>query len=510
MRRLTLTVQFAIIDAFVVILAFATGINWPFALALLAILCGQIFLVERVAKRLQRQAAENEYQALHDALTGLPNRTLFRDRVEQAILQAKREDSRFALMIMDLDRFKEINDTLGHRNGDLILQAVGPRLRGVLRDVDSIARFGGDEFAVLLPGAASPESATRVSEKIAAALAKPFMLKGLTLDVEASVGISIFPEHGNDVDTLIQRADVAMYMAKEAHAGYEVYAADRDQYTPKRLALLGELRRALENKELVLFYQPKADIRSGEVTGVEALIRWQHPEHGLTFPDDFIPLAEHTGLIRPLTLYVLNEALKQCYEWELSGRRLSVAVNLSARNLLDSDLPDDVARLLDTWNVDPSLLKLEITENTIMVDPPKALEVMTRLRELGVGLSIDDFGTGYSSLSYLRKLPVDEVKIDRSFVMNMPQSENDQQIVRSTIGLSRSLGLKVVAEGVETKDIWRDLAELGCDIAQGYYLTRPIPPHELVEWLEKPIDTPLVEHASASANSASPGGLTVV
>ena len=512
MRRLTLTARFGIFSALAIGgLALALSADWMDALGYGVLYLLQIVIVAQASRKLERQVAENEYQAMHDTLTSLPNRTLFRDRVEQAILQARREDARFGLLIMDLDRFKEINDTLGHRNGDLILQAIGPRLRGVLRDVDSIARFGGDEFAVLLPGAANPDAAIRVAEKIAAALSKPFMLKGLTLDVEASIGISLFPDHGNDVDTLIQRADVAMYMAKEAHAGFEVYAADRDQYTPKRLALLGELRRALENKELVLFYQPKADIQTGKVTSVEALLRWQHPEHGLTFPDDFIPLAEHTGLIRPLTLYVLNEALKQCYEWQQQGIELGVAVNLSARNLLDSELPNDVARLLETWGVEPSLLKLEITENTIMVDPPKALEVLTQLRDLGVGLSIDDFGTGYSSLSYLRKLPVDEIKIDRSFVMNMPQSENDQQIVRSTIDLACNLGLKVVAEGVETKEIWRDLANLGCDVAQGYYLTRPIPPQELVEWLNKPIDTPFEQAPGiAAAGEASGGGLKVV
>jgi diguanylate cyclase (GGDEF)-like protein len=504
MRRLTFTVQFAALDATLILLALGLRIRWEFIIGLAVALAVEIALVESVARKLKKQAAENQFQAFHDSLTELPNRTLFRDRVEQAILQARREDSKFALLIMDLDRFKEINDTLGHRNGDLVLQAIGPRLRGVLRDVDSIARFGGDEFAVLLPGAANPDAAVRVAEKIATTLSKPFMLKGLTLDVEASVGISLYPEHGNDVDTLIQRADVAMYQAKEQHAGYEVYAADRDQYTPKRLALLGELRRALENKELVLFYQPLADIRTGKVTGVEALVRWQHPEHGLTFPDDFIPLAEHTGLIRPLTLYVLNEALRQSYEWQQQGIDLEVSVNLSARNLLDSELATDIEKLLDTWGVKPSSLKLEITENTIMVDPPKALEVLTKLRELGVGLAIDDFGTGYSSLSYLRKLPVDEIKIDRSFVMNMPQSENDQQIVRSTIGLSRNLGLKVVAEGVETKDIWRDLAHLGCDMAQGYYLTRPIPASDLAQWLEQPIDAP--EFDESKLEQSSNGG----
>jgi diguanylate cyclase (GGDEF)-like protein len=509
MRRLTLTTQFGILSAALIAavgVIFHAGLITAIALAVLYVV--QLALVARASRKLRVQVEENEYQALHDTLTRLPNRTLFRDRMEQAILQARREDSRFSLLVMDLDRFKEINDTLGHRNGDLILQAIGPRLRNLLRDVDSIARFGGDEFAVLLPGAASADAAMRVAGKIATALSRPFMLKGLTLDVEASIGISLFPDHGNDVDTLLQRADVAMYQAKEAHAGYEVYAADRDQNTPKRLALLGELRRGLENKELVLFYQPKADIKTGKVTSVEALLRWQHPEHGLTFPDDFIPLAEHTGLIRPLTLYVLNEALSQCHQWQEQGLTLNIAVNLSARNLLDSELPDDVAQLLDTWQVDPSLLKLEITENTIMVDPPKALEVLTKLRDLGVCLSIDDFGTGYSSLSYLRKLPVDEIKIDRSFVMNMPQSENDQQIVRSTIDLSRNLGLKVVAEGVETKDIWRDLAEYGCDVVQGYFLTRPIPPQELVEWLSKPIDAPVSGEKSRSVKKA--GGLKAV
>jgi diguanylate cyclase (GGDEF)-like protein len=497
MRRLTLKTQFGILSAVLIACigaVFHAGLYTVIALAVLYV--AQLAFVARASQKLRIQVEENEFQALHDTLTRLPNRTLFQDRVEQQILQARRDDSRFSLLIMDLDRFKEINDTLGHRNGDLILQAIGPRLRDILRDADSIARFGGDEFAVLLPGAASADSAMRVASKIEATLSRPFMLKGLTLDVEASIGISIFPDHGNDADTLIQRADVAMYMAKEGHIGFEVYAADRDQNTPKRLALLGELRRALENKELMLFYQPKADIKTGKVNGVEALLRWQHPEHGLTFPDDFIPLAEHTGLIRPLTLYVLNEALAQCHHWQEQGITLNVAVNLSARNLLDSELPDDVAQLLDTWQVNPSLLKLEITENTIMADPPKALEVLTKLRDLGVGLSIDDFGTGYSSLSYLRKLPVDELKIDRSFVMNMPQSENDQQIVRSTIDLAGGLGLKVVAEGVETKDIWRDLAALGCDVAQGYYLTRPIPPEQLVEWLAKPIDAPVAEKAS--------------
>jgi diguanylate cyclase (GGDEF)-like protein len=439
-------------------------------------------LVQKASRALQEQSKENAHQAMHDALTGLPNRTLFRDRVAQAVASSRRSETRFALMLLDLDRFKEINDTLGHHNGDRFLQQIGPRLQSGLREVDSIARLGGDEFGILLPGVGEGEAAGLVAEKIRAALEKPFVLQDIRLSVEASVGISLFP----DVDTLIQRADVAMYVAKASHAGHGVYDIESDRYTPRRLAMLGELRKAIENRELVLYYQPVADLRTGSVGAVEALVRWEHPEHGLIGPEEFVTLAEHTGLIGPLTHYVLDTALRQCHIWRTDGLELLVSVNLSVRNLLDADLPQAVERLLSKWRLEPSSLRLELTENTIMADPARALAVLERLRDLGVGLALDDFGAGYSSLGYLKRLPVDELKIDRSFVMSMATSENDAVIVRSTIDLSRNLGLTVVAEGVETEEVWNLLADLGCDRAQGSFLTHPLAPAELTAWLREP------------------------
>ena len=453
-------------------------------LAGLALLYAALFrIVTGASRRLRRQAEENEYLALHDALTGLPNRTLFRDRVQQAILTAKREGASAAVLLMDLDRFKEINDTLGHHSGDVVLQGVGPRLRTLLRESDSVARLGGDEFAVLLPKVADAAAAVDVAARIRATLERPFDVSGLSLETDASIGIALYPDHGTDVDTLIQRADVAMYLAKDAHTGQEVYAAEQDAYSPARLTLLAELRRALDERELVVFYHPKADLQTGRVRGVEALARWQHPERGLLPPDEFIPLAEHTGLIRALTRYVLDEALRQCSRWRQDGLELAVAVNLSGRDLLDLQLPDDVVRLLEKWNLDPTCLELEITESTILGDPARAKTVLCRLSEMGVRLAIDDFGSGYTSLAYLKRLPVDELKIDKSFVMNMISDENDAVIVRSTIDLGRNLGLGVVAEGVESAEIWDELGALGCDVAQGYFLTRPIAADALTAWL---------------------------
>jgi EAL domain-containing protein (putative c-di-GMP-specific phosphodiesterase class I) len=308
-------------------------------------------------------------------------------------------------------------------------------------------------------------------------------MQGLPLAVEVSIGGALVPLHAEDVDTAIQRADVAMYVTKTANTDFELYSAQHDDYDPGRLTLVGELRRALGRGELLLHFQPKAELRTGEVRGAEALVRWQHPVRGLLYPDEFIPLAQHTGLIRPLTLHVIDEALRQASEWHRAGHQLRVAVNLAMRNLLDLSFPDDVAGLLDKWEVRPDRLELEITESTIMGDPFRARQVLQRLNEMGVRLSIDDFGTGYSSLGYLKRLPVSEIKIDKSFVMNMTQDENDAVIVRSTIDLGRNLGLEVVAEGVESEEIWRVLERFGCDTAQGYFLSRPVPPAELTEWL---------------------------
>ena len=416
-----------------------------------------------------------KHQALHDALTNLPNRRLFRDRVEQALFAARRSRQPLGVMIIDLDRFKEVNDTLGHHIGDLVLQHVAVRLQSMIREGDTIARLGGDEFAILLPVVAGDEAAGQVAEKLLRSLEEPFLLSGWSFDIEASIGIAVWPTHGQDVDSLLQRADVAMYVAKEARTGYEIYSSERDHHTPRRLSLLGDLRKAVEAGQLVVHYQPKADMRAGGIIGVEALLRWHHPEHGLIPPDEFIPLAEHTGLIKPLTMFVLEETLSQCHAWRQDGLQVGVAVNLSVRNLYDPLFADQVQSLLRSWRVEPRYLEFEITESVIMADPQRAGVVLGRLSALGVGLSLDDFGVGYSSLAYLRRLPVNEIKIDKSFVMNIANNESDAMIVRSTIGLGRSLGLQVVAEGVDSKQTWTRLAALGCDIAQGYYLCRPKP-----------------------------------
>ena len=449
-------------------------------------LYGLLFrIVAGASNALRRQAELNEHQALHDALTDLPNRTLFHDRVHQALASARREHLPAAVMIMDLDRFKEVNDTLGHASGDELLKQVGRRLSQSLRESDTVARLGGDEFGVLLPKVLDAEAAVAVARKLRTTLEEPFTIHGLALQMEASIGIALFPEHGGDVQSLLQRADVAMYVAKEHPTGCEVYTRERDGYSPDRLTLLTDLRRAIDRGELRLHYQPKADLRTGEIHGVEALVRWAHPDRGLIPPDEFIPPAQKTGVIGPLTLFVLDEALRQCRTWALQGMELCVAVNLSTRNLLDTHLPDTVGELLARWEVPARLLELEITESTILADPVRAMQVLSRLDGMGVRIAIDDFGTGYSSLAYLKRLPVDELKIDKSFILGMDESENDAVIVRSTIDLGRNLGLRVVAEGVESAQAWSRLSQLGCNVAQGYYLSRPVPAEELTEWLRE-------------------------
>jgi diguanylate cyclase (GGDEF)-like protein len=459
----------------------ATPMAFGAGLGLLGLFCTVLVAYHR---RIERQASQNQHQALHDALTTLPNRTLLRDRTGRAIRQADRELTAAALLLLDLDRFKEVNDTLGHHYGDLLLVQVGERLRATLREIDTVARLGGDEFAILLPRIADADGAAAVAAKLQAALAESFLLEGLTLDVEASIGVALYPDHGRDSDELLQRADIAMYVAKANHAGYMVFDPEQDEHSPRRLTLLGELRRAIEHGQLILHYQPKVDAHSGRVLGVEALVRWQHPEHGLLPPSDFIPLAERTGLIGPLTHYVLDAALRQCRQWLQAGHELSVAVNISTRRLLDATFPDEVADLLATWQVRAGLLVVEITESTIMADPGRAQEVLRRLDEMGVHLSIDDFGTGYSSMAYLKSLPVHELKVDRSFVSHMTSNASDAVIVRSTVDLGRNLGLRVVAEGVEDALTWQELDALGCDAIQGYYVSRPVPADALISWLE--------------------------
>jgi diguanylate cyclase (GGDEF)-like protein len=384
---------------------------------------------------------------------------------------------------MDLDRFKEINDTLGHAAGDHVLKVVAKRLHECLRASDTVARLGGDEFGLLLPKQTEPSELVKLLEKISSAVEEPIDLDGLPLAIESSIGVAFYPDHGLNSEELMQRADVAMYAAKQESIRYAYYDKRSDDHDPLRLTIIGELRRAIEQRELVLYYQPKASLRDATVTSVEALVRWIHPQRGLVPPDEFIPQAQETGLMKPLTLYVLDEALRQLRAWQDAGIDLTVSVNLATRNLLDVAFPDDVLAGLERWGVDPARLELEITESTMLDDPFRTKIVLDRLHGMGIKLSIDDFGTGYSSLAYLRQLPVSEIKIDRSFVLHMDENPDDAVIVRSTIDLGRNLGLRVVAEGVETQEAWQQLEDLGCDVAQGYFLSRPVPADQLEDWL---------------------------
>jgi diguanylate cyclase (GGDEF)-like protein len=453
----------------------------------LVLLWGTLLTVVAMAsQRLRRQAAEKEEQALSDGLTGLPNRTMFTGLVQSTLTGAGRRRHSGAVMLMDLDRFKDVNDTLGHHNGDLLLQRIASRLDSVLRNTATVARLGGDEFAILLTDVNDRQQIVPVVRRILKVLEEPVVVGGLALQVEASIGIAMFPEHGRTVDAVMRAADVAMYVTKEQRSGYEFYDEERHEHRHDagRLALIGELRRAMDETELVLFYQPKVALSTGKVKGVEALARWHHPERGLLSPDEFIPLAERSNLLRPMTLYLIDTALRQANAWRSKGIEISVAVNLSMQNMLDLRLPNDLARLLTSWRLPAGSLELEITESTIMADHRRATTILSRLSKMGVRLSIDDFGTGYSSLAYLQELPVDAIKIDKSFVMEMHEDAGNATIVQSTVDLGHNLGLEVVAEGVETVESYNTLAQLGCDYAQGYFLSKPLSPEKMSIWLE--------------------------
>jgi diguanylate cyclase (GGDEF)-like protein len=457
-----------------------------FSLPLVLLLYLPLFAIHRGGKA----AIAKEYQAIHDALTGLPNRVLFRERVEQAIHGTRRGDSGCAVMLMDLNHFKEINDTLGHHQGDRLLQEVAARLRATLRAGDTIARLGGDEFAIVLPGVTAPGDVVAVAEHVLERLREPFVVDATTLQIGGSIGIVHAPDHGGDVDTLMQRADIAMYAAK-ATGGYAVFDPSQDHHSPRRLALAAELPRAIERGELRLAYQPKAELRSGRIVGVEALARWEHPQLGVLEPAEFVPIAEQTGIVIALTSAVLDAALERVAAWRTLGHDLSIAVNLSARSFLDARLADEIPELLAAHDLPAGCLELEITESMLMHDPRRARETLERLAAIGVGLAVDDFGTGYSSLAHLKRLPVDTIKIDRSFVLDMATDEADEAIVRSTIELAHNLGLRVVAEGVESAEAWMRLAALGCDLAQGFHLARPLPARGLLALLEAERHEPL-------------------
>jgi len=433
----------------------------------------------------RKQAEETiQHMAYFDTLTELPNRNGLYDRLLDAIRTNPGKGHPMGLILMDLDRFKEVNDTLGHDCGDGLLKEVGRRLKEALYERDTVARLGGDEFAVWLPRIADSKHIDGVVEKIRAALQSPFVIENIPVMVEASIGVALYPEHGADAETLFRRADVAMYQAKRSGMGHVVYSQKEDPYNPVRLALMGSLGHAIEQDELLLNYQPKIDLKSRRIIGVEGLVRWKHPQRGMIPPDQFVGPAEQTGLIHPLTQWVMAAGMRQCKAWRKSGATLTVSVNLSARNLLDDKLPAQIAGLLRANGISADWMTFEITESAIMVDPAHALDILNKLHEMGIRFSIDDFGTGYSSLGYIRKLPVSEIKVDKSFVIHMTENEGDAKIVRSTIDLAHNLGLEVVAEGVETQKVLDRLTEMGCDAAQGYYMSKPLPADELTHWLK--------------------------
>ncbi len=422
------------------------------------------------------------HQALHDGLTGLPNRTLLRDRLQLALTQAAEGNTRLALFFLDLNRFKDINDTFGHHSGDLVLQTLGARLQATVGEHGTAARLGGDELAVVLP-ATDERAAIAAAEQIVTVLNEPISLDGQVFDIGSSLGIALYPDHGGDPAVLMRRADIAMYAAKRGGDGYVMYAPELEQSNPTRVALTRELRTAIATNQLTLHYQPQINLESHCAEHLEALVRWNHPYHGFMAPDTFIPVAEETGLIRPLTAWVINEALRQISVWNGEGRDIRVSVNLSTRSLHDPDIVDTVRTCLERWSVSAANLALEITESAIIIDPDRALDTATRLHDLGVRISIDDFGTGYSSLAYLKRLPIDEVKIDRSFVTDVMANADSAFIVRSVIDLAHNLGIQVVAEGVEDAMVLNSLAAQDCELAQGYFISRPLTADAVLPWL---------------------------
>ncbi len=420
--------------------------------------------------------------AYQDTLTSLPNRALFNDRLEMALSSAVRTKTPVTVLMMDLDRFKYVNDALGHPVGDMVLREVGARFKALLRTTDTVARLGGDEFAIILPNAGI-ESAKEIATTILRAFEKPIILDGQPLDVGSSIGIASYPEHGTDPTELMRHVDVAMYVAKRSNRGFAVYSAEFYQPRQDFLRLLSDLRTAIERDELVLHFQPKVNLRTGKTTNVEALIRWVHPQRGFVPPSEFIPFAEHTGFIRTITCSVIEKAIRQCRLWKDQGIDMVISFNISSRDLVNPELPKLVENALTENGVEPHRIAIEVTESGFMEEPGQALDILQRLDKLGVRLSIDDYGTGYSSLAYIKKLPVQEIKIDQSFVKNMINDTNDAIIVKSTIDLGHNMGLKVVAEGVEDVESLSMLKQLGCDYAQGYYMSKPLSAEDFEAWL---------------------------
>ena len=437
---------------------------------------------ELMANAVQTETKALEHQALHDPLTDLPNRKLLSDRIKLELMKNEFKENKFILMLTDLDRFKEINDTLGHHVGDEVLKEAGDRLIDSLRQGDTVARLGGDEFGMLLPNT-SVDHSFKIAHKIVEKFNEPFVIEGQSLNIGISIGVVEFPLHGDDQTVLMQRADVAMYHAKQNRLGYSVYKAEEDQNTLGRLALMTDFREALENDELFLFYQPKMDLHTRKIISVEALLRWKHPTRGYVPPDEFVPLAEQTGLILPLTIWVINRATSEWKHWEKLGYDVTIAMNISVHCLQFTDLAGTISEILEKNNVPPTRCVLELTESVFMKDADRAKKILNELDAMGLSLSIDDFGTGYSSLAYLKQLPVNELKIDKSFVMDMMENENDAAIVKATIELAHAMGMHVVAEGVETELTLLRLEKLGCDIVQGFLIAKPMSSYNLIEML---------------------------
>nr|WP_321397990.1 EAL domain-containing protein [uncultured Desulfobacter sp.] len=425
------------------------------------------------------------HEATHDALTGLPNRALFYDRLNHAIQVSSRRKTGLVVMVLNLDGFKQINETLGHYSGDQLLCQVVSRLQIMIRKSDSLARIGGDEYAILLDMSTHEDMVLNIVKKLHKIFMEAFSIEGLEIEIMASIGIAFFPEHGTEADTIMQRAGLALVSAKQSTKKFAIYDKAMDKSSPRRITMMGELRHAIDASELMVYYQPKVDLAKSRVSSVEALVRWQHPEHGFLSPDEFIPMAERTGLIRPLTTWVINSALEQGEKWHNKGLKLGIAINLSPAALLDTELPNVIVGMLSLHEIPAEHVTFEVTEGSMIKDPDLALKILSRLADMGIKISIDDFGTGYSSLAYLKKLPAKELKIDKSFVLDMLESESDAVIVKSIIDLGHNLSMQVVAEGVENKETAVKLKALGCDIIQGFYFSKPLNHEDLIRWLRE-------------------------
>ena len=441
-----------------------------------------ILAFKEMRRQINNRQQELEFHALHDSLTGLANRSLLKQRLEQSILNSQQERSSFAILIMDLDRFKEVNDTLGHAVGDRLLQQVAKRLVDLLREVDVVVRLGGDEFSILLPSAQEAQ-AEAIAKKITDGFQIVFTIDNIPLYIGISIGISVYPQHGTTSQILQQRADVAMYVAKRKKTGYEVYNPKHDEYSIGKLELISDLRNAIIQDELFMEYQPVIDIQNNKIISAEALLRWDHPERGTVYPDEIIPIAEQTGLINPITYWIIDSSAKYYKKLNLIGVDIKIAINLSVYNLQDHDFVEKMIDIFDQNQVSASNFIVEITESVMMTNPQQSIEVLNQIHELGIEIAVDDFGTGYSSLAYLKLLPLSKLKIDKSFIIDMINDDDDAMIVRSTIDLAHNLGMQVIAEGIEEKEHLELLSILGCNLGQGYYISRPIPKNKFKNWI---------------------------